>query len=209
MRAVTKLLLAIGIAMTLSPSADAVVSVGLVQVDGTYSASQGVNPGDTLILSLTYSLQPGDTATLIDPAIVWNPPMATFHPELSTETGLASWSGGAVSFSPNTTGDLWEPVPGLADSWEKFSPSGITDPCVFGACTSLGTAYFVLSGIPGTFAIGAVGLPYGTVIADGTFGDVTWASNLGTFTVVPEPMTASLLGLALLGLAAATRRRKR
>jgi hypothetical protein len=46
------------------------------------------------------------------------------------------------------------------------------------------------------------------VIADGTFVDIAGISNLGTFTIIPEPTTASLLGLGLLGLAAAGRRRK-
>jgi hypothetical protein len=211
MRTSKGLFLTIGLALTVSAPAGAVVSIGLVQVGGTYSASVGIQPGDTLVLSITYSLQPGDAVTLIDPAIVWNPPMATFHPELSTETGFASWSGGAVSFSPVATGDLSEPIPGLAHSWEKsnLTPGGITSPCVFGACTSMGTAYFVLSGISGTFAIGAVGMPYGTVVGDGTFVDIAGISNLGTFTVIPEPTTAALLGLGLLGLTAIGRRRRR
>jgi hypothetical protein len=210
MRSLTKLCLAIGLALTLSTSAGAVVSIGLVQVGGTYSATVGGQAADTLVLSLTYSLQPGDFVTLLDPAITWNVPMATFHPELSTETGLASWSGGAVSLEPSDLDDLWEPVPGQADSWEKvtLTGGGGTSPCVFGACTSLGTAYFVLSGIGGTFAIGAVGLPYGTVITDGTFGDITQISNLGTFTIIPEPAAAGLLGLGLIGLSIARRFRR-
>jgi hypothetical protein len=48
------------------------------------------------------------------------------------------------------------------------------------------------------------------VIGDGTFVDIAGVSNLGTFTVtaIPEPTTASLLGLGLLGLTVAGRRRK-
>jgi hypothetical protein len=210
MRALTKLLLVFALALTLSTPAGAVVSIGLVQVDGTYDGSSA-NPGDTLVLNITYALQPGDAVTLLDPAIVWNVPMATFHPELSTETGPAYCGPGPdPCFEPILTGDIWEPVPGLADGWEKGTTiaGGGTSPCVFGACTSLGTAYFVLSGSSGTFAIGAVGLPYGTVIGDGTFVDIAGISNLGTFTVIPEPTTASLLGLALLGLTAAHRRRR-
>jgi len=207
MRTLMKLFVAIGLALTVSASAGAVVSIGLVQVGGTYSASVGVQAADTLVMSLTYSLQPGDAVTLLDPAIAWNVPMATFHPELSTETGSGAWSGGAVSLEPITIDDLWEPVPGLADGWEKVTTiaGGGSSPCVFGACTSLGTAYFVLSGIGGEFAIGAVGLPYGTVIADGAFVDLTQISNMGTFTIIPEPAAASLPGLGLVGLAVAVR----
>ena len=73
----------------------------------------------------------------------------------------------------------------------------------------MGTAAFVLSGQSGEISVGGVGLPDGTLILDGTFGDITAGSNLGTFTVIPEPSTASLLGLAVLCLAAAHRRRKR
>jgi hypothetical protein len=206
----TKLFLVVGLALTVSASAGAVVSIGLVQVGGTYSAAVGAQAADTLVLSLTYSLQPGDFVTILDPAITWNVPMATFHPELSTETGFGAWSGGAVSLEPITIDDLWEPVPGLADGWEKVTTiaGGGSSPCVFGACTSLGTAYFVLSGIGGNFAIGAVGLPYGTVIGDGTFADITGISNLGTFTIIPEPAAASLLGLGLIGLAVAVRCRR-
>jgi len=162
------------------------------------------------VLQIGYSLQPGDAVTLLDPAVVWNVPMATFYPDLSTETGSAIWSGGAVSADPIATGDLWEPVPGLADGWEKAAlvAGGWTTPCVWGACSSMGTAYFVLSGIGGTFAIGAVGLPYGTVIGDGTFVDIAPISNLGAFTIIPEPTAASLLGLGLIGLAVAGRCRR-
>ena len=209
MRTLTKLLLMVGLALTMSTSAGAVVSIGLVQVGGTYDGVSA-NAGDTLVLNITYSIQPGDAITLVDPGIVFNGSVQSFNVAGSTETAFAAWSGGAVALNPIATGDIALVTPNLANGWEKGTTiaGGGSSPCVFGACTSLGTAAFVLSGTSGVIAVGAVGAPGGTVIGDGTFVDIAPISNLGTFTVIPEPTTASLLGLGLLGLTVAGRRRK-
>jgi hypothetical protein len=71
----------------------------------------------------------------------------------------------------------------------------------------------VLSGIWGTISVGGVGQPGGTVILDGNSEDIAPISNLAPFLVIgseiPEPTTGSLLGLGLLVLTAASRRRAR
>jgi hypothetical protein len=197
----------VGLALTMSTSAGAVVSIGLVQVGGTYDGVSA-NAGDTLVLNITYGLQPGDAVTLVDPALVWNGSVTSFTG--GTETAFAAWSAGGVALNPIATGDIGLVTPQQADGWEKATTlgGGATSPCVFGACTSLGTASFVLSGNSGVISVGAVGLPFGTVIGDGAFQDITLLSNLGSFTIIPEPTTASLLGLGLLGLTVAGRRRK-
>jgi hypothetical protein len=161
------------------------------------------------VLSITYDLEPGDAVTLIDPGIVFTGGVS-FDIAGSTETGLAAWSGGAVALSPIATGDIALVTPHLANGWEKGTTiaGGGSSPCVFGACTSLGTAAFVLSGEWGVaISVGAVAQPGGTVIGDGTFVDIAGWSNLGSFLIIPEPTTASLLGLGLLALTAARRRR--
>jgi hypothetical protein len=213
MRTFTKLCLAIGLALTMSTSAGAMVSIGLVQVGGTYSAAVGAQAADTLVLSLTYGLQPGDAVTVLDPGVVWDGAVASFDAASSTRTPDSYWGPDP----PRALGSIVEPPPvphqvepGRASGWGKGSllAGGITSPCVWGACTSLGTAAFVLSGSSGVVAIGAVGLPEGTVIGDGTFVDIAASSFLGTFTIIPEPAAASLLGLGLIGLAVAGRCRR-
>ena len=137
------------------------MSITLTQVGGTFQGWLGAQPGDTLVLEIGYSLGDGDVVTLIDPALVFGPEVSSFDAAGSTETGMAIWSGGAVSLSPIGTGDIGL-VPGhpyLADGWEKvaFPPNSASNPCVSGACTSLGTAAFVLSGESGTIASEGMG----------------------------------------------------
>jgi len=209
MRTLTKLLLMVGLALTMSTSAGAVISIGLAQVGGTYSATMKAQPGDTLVLNITYALEPGDATTLLDPGIEFGAEVSSFNAAGSTETGFAAWSAGAVALTPIAAGGITLATPNLADGWEKatLTPGGASSPCVFGACTSLGTAAFVLSGQSGVISVGGLWHPLGTVIGDGTFVDIAAISNLGSFTVIPEPTTASLLGLGLLGLTLAGRRR--
>jgi hypothetical protein len=213
MRRLAKLCLVIGLAMTLNTSAGAVVSIGLTQVGGTYSASLGANAGDTLVLDIGWSLQPGDAITGIDPGVVWDDAVASFDAAGSTRTPDWYWGDPPIiimsGIPPDDVPRQVEPY--RATGWGKYTTvaGGVPDPCVYHpSCYSLGTAAFVLSGSSGVVAIGAVGLPYGTVITDGTFMDISGISSLGTFTIVPEPAAASLLGLGLVAVAIARRFRR-
>jgi hypothetical protein len=210
MRTLTKLLLMVGLALTVSTSsANAMVTLGLVQVGGTYSASVGAQPGDTLVLNITWSADAAFSVVTIDPGLVFNGSVQSFNVAGSTETGPAL-NASYASIAPLATGDIALTAGGIANGWEKATLTPWTGPCVLGACTSMGTAAFVLTGQAGVIVIGGNGRPGGTVVGDGAAQDVTMDPSkvtLGSFTIVPEPTTASLLGLGLLGLTVAGRRR--
>ena len=62
------------------------------------------------------------------------------------------------------------------------------------------TAVFTTVAVPGTHDIELAGVGVG-------FFGISGPQNLGSYTVVPEPTTAALMALGLLGLTAAGRRR--
>jgi hypothetical protein len=205
------LALLVVLALTISTTAGAeYVTISLVQVGGTYDGVQA-HPGDTLVLDIQYTV--GDQGViLIDPTIAFGAEVTSF--DGGTETGVAGWSNGAYALSPIATGDIaLSPFdPNWADGWEKASSvaGGAFEPCVGGACTSLGTASFTLSGQAGVIGFAPEGPAGGTVVG---YSDPymicvpgpCW--NAVSFTVIPEPATATLLTLGLLALAAASRNR--
>jgi hypothetical protein len=209
-----KLALLLGLALTVSANAkaDELVTLSLVQVGGTYDGVKA-NPGDTLVLNIQYTIGDGGT-TIIDPGIVWGAEVASF--DGGTETGFAAWSDGAVALNPIATGDIALVTPNLANGWEKGTTiaGGASSPCVFGACTSLGTASFTLTGQGGVIGFAPSGIPGGTVVnyPPACIQVYPWSCqnwNEVTFTVIPEPATAGLIGLGLLALASIGRNRRR
>jgi len=205
MRTLTKLSLMIGLALTVSTTAGAEwEAISLVQVGGTYDGVQA-NAGDTLVLSIQYTV--GDEGpTLIDPSISWGAEVASF--DGGTETGFAAWNGGSYALNPIATGDIALVSPNLANGWEKGSTvaGGAFEPCVFGACTSLGTVSFTLSGLGGVIGLAPDWIPFGTVVGYGepciTIPEEKCWNEI-PFTVISEPATAvpslSRVGVVSLG----------
>jgi hypothetical protein len=226
MRTLTKILLMVGLALTISTSAGAVITIGLNQVGGTYNALTGAVAGDTLILDITWSVGTGDTLALIDPGLVFNGAVSTFvgdqwappYPSPGSSESYTATFGPALLKNKMTNIARYDigvnvAYSNMANGWEKAAPPGgfVTGPCTTGSCASMGTGVFILSGAGGIIAVGGVGMGGGTVVADGTFIDIagnTALVSLGSFTIIPEPTTASLLGLGLLGLTVAGRSRK-
>jgi hypothetical protein len=205
MRTLSKLLLALGLALTLSAPAGAVVSIGLVQVGGTFNPSVGAQPGDTLVLSITYSIDPGDTVMLIEAAIYFDGSVQSFNAAGSTETAGAVNAAFEVLSPIVQSTDIGLSPYGFADGWEKANVNGWTGPCTLGACTSLGTAAFVLTGNAGVIAFGGIGLPGGTQVLDGNGVDITSdPTRVRLEYFVPEPASAvpavTRFGLALAGV---------
>jgi hypothetical protein len=213
MRTLTKILMVAALAMTVSSSAGAIVTVSLTQIGGTYNGISAV-AGDTLVLQVDYAITGGTMVSIIDPLVAFGAE-AAFNS--GTETGPALWEGGLASFAPLNAG--FQLVSGGVDGLEKATTfaGGVGTPgsCIFdanpgGSCGTLGTLSFTLSGLAGVLDLGAIvqPTPFGTIIADGAGNDITAGQSLGTFSIIPEPTTASLLGLGLLGLTLAGRRRK-
>jgi hypothetical protein len=214
MRNIAKIFLAMLFALTVGNSASAIVSVTLTQIGGTYSPSTGGTLGsDSLVLRIDYAITGGQLVSSIDVAIsVAN--LATLSPG-SSETGPAVWEFGFAAAEPvgEPGADIASVAPGVIGGWEKQSTDawGTDGSCIFdiqpgGSCGTLGVVSLHLTGVGGYIFTDVQGH---TVVMDGQGNDITASARLGSFMLfpAPEPNTASLFGLGLVGLAAVKRRR--
>jgi len=214
MRTFAMIIVTTALGLTVSSSASAFVSVTLSQIGGSYNGIS-VSSSDSLVLSIDYAITGSSfpNVTLIDPAIDVNV-VATLVS--GTETPAAVWEFGAVSaVALGPPGVFTTVAPGLLDGWEKgaLTPFGTAGSCIFdtspgGSCGRIGTVTLHLTGLTGVISLGSVvqPAPFGTTITDATFVDITASSFLGTFTIVPEPSTAILVGGGLLALGIRRRR---
>lgn len=202
------------------------LSVSLVQIGGTASFGVG-SPGDTLVVDVRVGLEPGDSVTLVDPALLWDveggdvleltnaaeaaPQLVNgvFMQPINAANAIlgdpASGGVGGQSFSlfdavyPTRAGSTF------LDAIESV-PVGLgtlTGPADF----SIATATFVLSGL-GSTDLGFSFHPVGggdTVVGGAGFANITDTVTFNGLSVlslpVPEPSTSVLAGIGLLGLA--------
>ena len=229
MRTLTKILLTTALALAVSTAASANVSVTLTQIGGTYDGVNAVN-GDTLVLQVGFSWTASSPAVfLIDPLIDLD---GTGSMSGFTETKSSNWvpttsSSSFIGFNTLVDGDVKVSGGGI-DGFDRTTgtnKSGVYGPCASNStekngykCESMGTLTLTLTGLAGLINTGSIvaPAPFGSTTKEGdglggVFGtELNGTTSYGTFAinVIPEPTTASLLGLGLLGLSIAGRNRK-
>ena len=172
-------------------------------------------PGSTVTITLVGTtvpyaptgVEPTDTAQSIDVRIV-----GTGFTGVSAETGVGGTCVPATGCIP---GAAWSPggtqgttVMGNFIGFSQIgglTPGPITNNMTPGAVfstgeSSLSAVFTTTAGGPGTYPIMLADLGVG-------FFGVSGSQQIGSYTVVPEPTTAALMGLGLLGLAASGRKR--
>jgi hypothetical protein len=228
MRTLTKILLTTALALGVSTAASANVQLTLTQVGGTYDGVNAQN-GDTLVLQIGFTITASSPAIfLIDPLIdLDGTGTMTGFTETKNANWVASTSSYWVGFNTIVDGDVKVSGGGI-DGFDRttgLNTSGVYNGCFSASteangfkCESMGTLTLELTGLAGVIDTGSIlsPAPFGTTTKEGDgLGGVfntqlNGTTSFGVFTinVIPEPTTASLLGLGLLGLSIAGRNRK-
>ena len=216
MRTLTKILMVAALALIVSSAANANVVITLTQIGGTYSATVGAQAGDTLILDVGYTITGADTHHHHRPGgRVRRPRLRAFVS--GSETGLALWSAGATAFNALGApavfiGELHGPGVDLRRRAREGGRHLCGRQCaVHLRCSAPARDADVQPHGRERRDRRGSGASAAAVRHDDPDGlgavSVTPLATLGTFTIIPEPTTASLLGLGLLGLTVAGRRR--
>ena len=186
-----------------------------VSFDGAGPMNNRYNPGATVTVTLVgttvpYSpngIAPIDTAQSIDVRIVG----AGFS-GVSAETGTGGTcitaTGCLLGAAYQVGGTQGSTIGGNFIAFSQIAglaAGPLTNNMTVGVPfhtgeSSLSAVFTTTAGAPGTYPIMLADVGVG-------FFDVSGSQQIGSYTVVPEPTTAALMGLGLLGLAFAGRRR--
>jgi hypothetical protein len=194
MRLLMKLMLTAGMVFAFSSQASA-VAVNLVQIGGPATPV----PSDVITFDIQVVLEAGDAVTLIDPGI--DMMGASFVGGTEAPYNFV----GGVLLSPIATGDINVYAPNKVQGWEAstLNGAGAPGPATF----SIGTASFHVGGPNVWLTMDTTIGGLGTVIGGAAFADITTSTTFGNYHLVPEPTTAGLMTLGLIGLVVAGRRR--
>jgi hypothetical protein len=159
--------------------------------------SVSVAQGATIILHGVVTSSAAEADNTAFGAITYQDAFLSVDATMNSQVGLPSWATSLGALTCNTTrcvsfsqinANASEPVPGGVTAFQISSTRFVVD-----ATTPIGTVLsFAWQSSPSTQALDYFG--------------VTSAPGI-TVTVIPEPTTAAMLGLGLLGLALAGRRR--
>jgi hypothetical protein len=207
-------------------SANAGVTVDVHFADQTSPTGLTVLPGDTAAPGCTFTGYYGRTVATgrcMDVLLKTTDPLIAVASYVSYESdnGLAvssfkEWQGVGVSFT--AMGALLKscsPADGVTDNGSQIGNLGCLvapppngPPSVAPGTYRLGTIVWDTSGVTGSEAISITGVIVGAVI-NGVITDVSASVVKGShgINIIPEPGTASLLGLGLVGLILAGRRK--
>lgn len=194
MRLFTKAIITTGLALMLSSQANA-YAIDLLPDN----ASPG--PSDTVTVDIQVTVGGGEGLTAASAAIDFMG--ASF---VSGTEAAFNLVGGVPVLPIGVPGsDIQLINTTRVIGWEGTTLNPAAGPAVF----SLGTATFHVNALPVSLTLDdSIGLPGGTNIGDENFESVAGSASYGNFTYpVPEPTTAGLMTLGLVGLAAAGRRR--
>ena len=197
MRLLTKLMLAAGMVFAFSSQASA-ISIDLVQTGGPATPV----PSDIITFNISVTVNAGEGITLADPAI----DMMGASYVGGTEQAYAFVNGVLMTPIGGAGADLGLIGPNTVAGWESqtLTVGGAPGPATF----VIGQAQFHVGSTNVWLTMDtAIGIPFGTVVGDGNFADVSAVSTYGNYHVVPEPTTAGLMTLGLIGLVVAGRRR--